>query len=105
MFVDESVLHSVHRYRPTFLATSSGLPTYYTPYEFQHTCSLMVEQSEESDTLATDDDLINPVIETKKCTTLPYVDANGFNKKEVAFRLASSIKEVLLLFFTYLLDC
>ncbi|KAJ9547681.1 hypothetical protein OSB04_020224 [Centaurea solstitialis] len=90
----ESVLHSVHRYRPTFLATSSGLPTYYTPYEFQHTCCLMVEQNEDSDTLATDDDLINPINETKKCTALPYVDANGFNKKEVAFRLASSIKEI-----------
>ncbi|KVI12507.1 Helicase, C-terminal [Cynara cardunculus var. scolymus] len=80
----ESILHSVHRYRPTFLATSSGLPTYYTPYEFQHKCLIMVEDSEDedSDTLATDNDLINPINGTKKCTTLPFVGADGFNKKE-----------------------
>ncbi|XP_024967059.1 DExH-box ATP-dependent RNA helicase DExH8 isoform X2 [Cynara cardunculus var. scolymus] len=92
----ESILHSVHRYRPTFLATSSGLPTYYTPYEFQHKCLIMVEDSEDedSDTLATDNDLINPINGTKKCTTLPFVGADGFNKKEVAFRLARAIKEI-----------
>ncbi|PWA77479.1 zinc finger CCCH domain-containing protein 4 [Artemisia annua] len=101
----ESVLNSVHRYRPSFLATSDGLPAYYEPYEFQHTCLLTIEHNEDSDPLATDDDLSNPIYATdddlsnpiyatKKCITRPFVDANGFNKKEVAFRLANSIKEI-----------
>lgn len=90
----ESILNSVHRYRPNFLATSNGLPAYCVPYEFQHTCLLTVEPNEDSDILATDDDLSNPIYETRKCTTLPFVDSNGFNKNEVAFRLANSIKEI-----------
>ncbi|KAI3693525.1 hypothetical protein L1987_76469 [Smallanthus sonchifolius] len=90
----ENVLNSVHRYRPNFLATSSGLPSYYEPYEFQHTCLLTVDHNDDSDPLATDDDLSNPFYETKKCIALPFVDANGFNKNVVAFRLANSIKEI-----------
>nr|GFB39856.1 DExH-box ATP-dependent RNA helicase DExH8 [Tanacetum cinerariifolium] len=46
-----------------------------------------------SDPLATDDYLSNPINATKKCITLPFVDASGFNKNEVAFRLATAIKE------------
>ncbi|GJT59842.1 DExH-box ATP-dependent RNA helicase DExH8 isoform X1 [Tanacetum coccineum] len=90
----ESVLNSVHRYRPSFLATSDGLPAYYEPYEFQHTCLLTIEHNEDSDPLATDDDPSNPINATKKCIALPFVDANGFNKNEVAFRLANAIKEI-----------
>ncbi|KAI3783173.1 hypothetical protein L2E82_13237 [Cichorium intybus] len=89
----ESVLNSVHRYRPKFLATSNGLPP-YTPYEFKHMCLVTVEQNEDSDTLAIEDDISNPIYETKKCLTLPYVDAYGFNKKGVSFTLANSIKEI-----------
>nr|GFB57632.1 DExH-box ATP-dependent RNA helicase DExH8 [Tanacetum cinerariifolium] len=89
----ESVLNSVHKYRPSFLATSVGLPAYYEPYEFQHICLLKIEHNEDSDPLATDDYLSNPINATKKCITLPFVDANGFNKNEVAFRLATAIKE------------
>ncbi|KAI7747707.1 hypothetical protein M8C21_018382, partial [Ambrosia artemisiifolia] len=89
----ETVLNSVHRYRPNFLATSNGLPSYYEPYDFHHTCLLTVDHGDDSDPLATDDDS-NPIYETKKCIALPFVDANGFNKNEVAFRLANSIKEM-----------
>ncbi|KAM0015378.1 putative RNA helicase transcription factor C3H family [Helianthus debilis subsp. tardiflorus] len=90
----DSVLNNVHRYRPNFLATSNGLPSYYEPYEFQHTCLLTVDHNDDSEPPAADDNLSNPLYETKKCVALPYVDANGFNKNEVAFRLADSIKEI-----------
>ncbi|KAD3068668.1 hypothetical protein R6Q59_017306 [Mikania micrantha] len=89
----ESVLYSMHRYRPNFLATSNGLPSYYEPYEFQHTCLLIVQHNDDSDPLATEDDN-NHINETKKCTTLPFVDANEFKKIEIAFILANSIKEI-----------
>ncbi|KAK1420477.1 hypothetical protein QVD17_22104 [Tagetes erecta] len=89
----ENILNSVHRYRPNFLATSHGLPAYYEPYEFQHRCRLTVEHNDEFDPLATDDDF-NSMYETKKCIALPFVGANEFNKSEVAFRLANSIKEI-----------
>ncbi|KAI3800938.1 hypothetical protein L1987_29038 [Smallanthus sonchifolius] len=89
----ENVLNSMHRYRPNFLATSNGLPAYYEPYEFQHTCLLTVEHDDDSDSLAIDDGS-NSFYETKKCVSLPFVDANGFNKNEIAFRLANSIKEI-----------
>lgn len=101
MSADENVLNSMHRYRPNFLATSNGGPSYYEPYEFQHTCLLAVEQNEDSDTLPTDDDFSNPICETKKCITLPFVGANGFNKSEVAFKLANSIKEVFEFFLVF----
>ncbi|KAL8207741.1 hypothetical protein R6Q57_007153 [Mikania cordata] len=90
----ENVLNSVHRYRPNFLATSNGLPSYYEPYEFQHTCLLTVDHNDDSEPLTTDDDPGNSFYETKKCIALPFVDANGFKKNEVAFRLANSIKEI-----------
>lgn len=84
----------MHRFRPDFLATSNGLPSYYEPNKFQHKCFITVEHNDDSDPLATNDD-INPIYETKKCTSLPFVGANSLNKNEVAFRLASSIKEVV----------
>ncbi|KAI7751903.1 hypothetical protein M8C21_002630 [Ambrosia artemisiifolia] len=90
----DSVLNNMHRYRPNFLATSNGLPSYYEPYEFQHTCLLTVDRNDDSEPPATDDDLSNPLFETKKCVALPFVGKNGFNKNEVAFRLAESIKEI-----------
>ncbi|CAI9300282.1 unnamed protein product [Lactuca saligna] len=89
----ESVLNSVHRFRPKFLATSSGLPP-YTPYEHKHTCLLNVEYNEDSDTFPIEDDISTTIHETKKCIALPFVDAHGFNKKEVSFTLANSIKEI-----------
>ncbi|KAL8253685.1 hypothetical protein R6Q59_031906 [Mikania micrantha] len=90
----ENVLNSVHRYRPNFLATTNGLPSYYEPYEFQHTCLLTVDHNDDSEPLTTDDDPGNSFYETKKCIALPFVDTNGFKKSEVAFRLANSIKEI-----------
>ncbi|XP_071699588.1 DExH-box ATP-dependent RNA helicase DExH8-like [Rutidosis leptorrhynchoides] len=90
----ENVINSVHRYRPNFLSSSNGLPAYYEPYEFQHTCHLTVEHDEGSDTLAADYDISNPVTETKKCIALPFVDDNVFRNVDVAFRLVNLIKEI-----------
>ncbi|KAL7589515.1 hypothetical protein Lser_V15G41368 [Lactuca serriola] len=89
----DSVLNSMHRFRPKFLATSSGLPP-YTPYEHKHTCLLTVESNEDSDNFAIEDDISTTIHETKKCIALPFVDAHGFNKKGVSFTLANSIKEI-----------
>lgn len=88
----------MHRFRPKFLATSSGLPP-YTPYEHKHTCLLTVESNEDSDNFAIEDDISTTIHETKKCIALPFVDAHGFNKKGVSFTLANSIKEVFFFFF------
>ncbi|CAH1434125.1 unnamed protein product [Lactuca virosa] len=89
----ESVLNSIHRFRPKFLATSSGLPP-YTPYEHKHTCLLTAEYNEDSDTFPIEDDISTTIHEPKKCIALPFVDAHGFNKKGVSFTLANSIKQI-----------
>lgn len=86
---DEDIINSLHRFRPKFLATSDGLPSYYQPYEFQHSCLLYSEEYGEVDSLAPDE-----VIEECKCVTVPFVDMDDFQITEVARNMATVIKEV-----------
>lgn len=90
------MLDSLHRYRPKFLSTSNGLPSYYDPSEFEHTCILTSQQPKENtDALATDDQLIEPSGETKKCTSVPFVAPNTFRNNDVATNLSTIMKQVL----------
>lgn len=95
-FSDEDILDSVHRYRPKFLSTSNGLPSYYDPYEFEHICLLTCQQpNEDTDALTTDDKHLEPSSETMKCVAVPFVAPNNFQNNDVAKKLATIIKQVL----------
>lgn len=97
-FADEDIMNSLHRFRPKFLVKSDGLPSYYEPYEFQHTCLLECEQNGYTNSLATEDELLGPFSETRKCVAAPFVDLNDFKMNEVAENMATVIKEVVNIF-------
>lgn len=84
----------MHKFRPKFLGTSNGLPTYYDPYEFEHTCLLNCDPPRDMDPLAADNEHIGPFFEAKKCVAVPFVAPNQFQSNNVAEKLASLIKEV-----------
>uniref|UniRef100_A0A803L9U4 RNA helicase n=1 Tax=Chenopodium quinoa TaxID=63459 RepID=A0A803L9U4_CHEQI len=81
------ILCSLHQYRPKFLATSCGLPSYYDPYEFRHTCLLECKPIDDSDALLEDD-------ETKKCLATPFVFPHHFQSQSIAEKFATVIKEI-----------
>lgn len=89
----EEVLNSIHRFRPQFLSESDGLPSYYEPYEFQHTCLLTCQQDGDTDELATDNEHLE-LSETTKCISAPFVPSNYFKSCEVAETFAVVIKEI-----------
>ncbi|CAL5335091.1 unnamed protein product [Camellia sinensis] len=68
----EDILNSVHRFRPKFLATADGLPLYYEPYEFQHTCLLTCQKNGNTDTMAADDEHSELPNEKRKCNSVPH---------------------------------
>ncbi|XP_028085537.1 DExH-box ATP-dependent RNA helicase DExH8 [Camellia sinensis] len=90
----EDILNSVHRFRPKFLATADGLPLYYEPYEFQHTCLLTCQKNGNTDTMAADDEHSELPNEKRKCNSVPFVPSSYFLSHEVAENLATIIKEV-----------
>ncbi|KAF5937318.1 hypothetical protein HYC85_024824 [Camellia sinensis] len=90
----EDILNSVHRFRPKFLATADGLPLYYEPYEFQHTCLLTCQQNGNTDTMAADDEHSELPNETRICNSVPFIPCSYFLSHEVAENLATIIKEV-----------
>ncbi|CAL5437258.1 unnamed protein product [Camellia sinensis] len=89
----EDILNSVHRFRPKFLGTADGLPLYYEPYEFQHTCLLTCQQNGNTDSMAADDEHFELPNETRKCNSVPFVPSSYFLSHEVAENLATIIKE------------
>ncbi|KAF3436447.1 hypothetical protein FNV43_RR23539 [Rhamnella rubrinervis] len=90
----EDILNSIHRFRPKFLGTSDGLPTYYDPYEFEHTCLLKCQLPGDTDALSVDDEQLEPSHDTKKCIAIPFVASNNFQSNAVAKKLATIIKEI-----------
>lgn len=105
-FADEDVLNSVHRYRPKFLSTSDGLPLYYEPYDFQHTCVLSCPQSP-IDVLAINEEENLELSEMRKCISVPFVPSSYFHSYGVAEMLATIVKEVIqfLCFVLYRYSC
>jgi HrpA-like RNA helicase len=85
----EDIINSLHRFRPKFLATADGLPSYYQPYEFQHACLLYCEQYGEFDSLAPDEN-----INKGKCFSVPFADMDDFRMNEVSKNMATVIKEI-----------
>ncbi|PON65915.1 Zinc finger CCCH domain-containing protein [Parasponia andersonii] len=90
----EDVLNSVHRFRPKFFGLSCGLPCYYDPYEFAHTCILKCQRKGDADALEVNDDHLEPSHKTKKCFAIPFVTSDKFNKTDVATKFAAIIKEI-----------
>ncbi|GLU16850.1 hypothetical protein SLE2022_332590 [Rubroshorea leprosula] len=89
----EDILNSVHRFRPKFLAASNGLPGYYYPYEFEHTC-LLCQPGRETEALAADDEHLDQLSETKKCVATPFVASSHFQANDVVKKLADIVKEI-----------
>lgn len=89
----------MHRFRPNFLPASNGIPTYYSPYEFGHTCLLECQQQGKIDALSSSDEQLEQSYETRKCVAVPFVASGHFQTNDVAENLVNTIKEVL--FFAY----
>ncbi|GMH21879.1 hypothetical protein Nepgr_023722 [Nepenthes gracilis] len=83
-------LSSLHQYRPKFLATSAGLPLYYDPYEFRHTCLLQCLPSEEALDVAEAD----KHDEIRKCLGMPFVSSGDFQTRRVAEKFVDVVKEI-----------
>ncbi|GMH20442.1 hypothetical protein Nepgr_022283 [Nepenthes gracilis] len=86
----DDILSSLHQYRPKFLATSAGLPLYYDPYEFRHTCLLQCQPSEEALDVAEAD----KHDEIRKCLGMPFVSSGDFQTRRVAEKFADVVKEI-----------
>lgn len=84
---DEDVVGSLHRYRPQFLQVSDGIPSYYYPYEFQHTCLL-------EDAVGMDDEQLHQSSGLEKCVARPFVSHDHFQTKYVADKMVAVVKEV-----------
>ncbi|XVF32773.1 hypothetical protein REPUB_Repub17cG0111500 [Reevesia pubescens] len=90
----EDILDSMHRFRPNFLAASNALPTYYSSYEFQHTCILQCQPQGETDALSSSDEQLEQSLETRKCIAVPFVASDHFQTNDVAEKFANAIKEI-----------
>ncbi|XP_042518041.1 DExH-box ATP-dependent RNA helicase DExH8 [Macadamia integrifolia] len=90
----EDVLNSVHRFRPKFLSISNGLPSYYDPYEFEHTCFIQSHSNGDTDILATGKEHPDSTNETRNCIAVPFVSPKQFQADSVAEKLLGSIKEI-----------
>ncbi|OVA00221.1 zinc finger protein [Macleaya cordata] len=91
----EDILNAMHRFRPKFLVTSNGRPSYYDPYEFSHTCFLGYRQNGDEDALSEEDDHIDPTVDTKTCLALPYVAPNDFKSILVSEKFSTVTKEII----------
>ncbi|XP_041017233.1 DExH-box ATP-dependent RNA helicase DExH8 [Juglans microcarpa x Juglans regia] len=94
----EDVLSSVHRFRPKLLATSNGMPLYYDPYEFEHTCLLKFHPDGDTDEPPADDEPLHPSNEIRKCLAVPYVASHNFQNSDVVEKLVATIKEIKVLY-------
>ncbi|KAL5713084.1 RNA helicase [Ranunculus cassubicifolius] len=90
----EDIISTIHRYRPSFLSRSNGLPTYYDPYEFEHTCLLESLQKGVMGENPASDEKLEKNLETRTCIALPFVDSHHFKAVSVAEKLAAIIKEI-----------
>ncbi|KAK1316402.1 Zinc finger CCCH domain-containing protein 4 [Acorus calamus] len=91
--ISDYILNAMHRFRPKFFVTTSGLPTYYEPYDYHHIC-LLQSQSAVRDPGAdaqNNEDLV-PSSESK-CLALPFVSSRDFQVNDVAKSLAEAIKK------------
>lgn len=84
----------MHRFRPKFLRASNGLPSYYSPYEFEHTCLLNCQPNGDGNVLTGDDEHPELTQETMECLSVPFVASTEFQKNDVAKKFANIIKEV-----------
>ncbi|KAK3407431.1 hypothetical protein EUGRSUZ_K03485 [Eucalyptus grandis] len=96
----EDVLSSLHRFRPNFLGTSEGFPSYNYPCDFQHKCLLECppnedeDEDENEDAAGLDDGKLNSSADTRECVALPFVAPNDFQTKNVAGTLTTVVKEI-----------
>ncbi|KAI3996073.1 hypothetical protein MKX01_007179 [Papaver californicum] len=93
----DDIVNSMHRFRPKFMVKANGLPSYYNPYEFEHTCSLGYLQYRNEDIGSENEDghtNLNLDIEKKTCLTLPYVAPDDFKANFVAEKFSTVLKEM-----------
>ncbi|XP_056170365.1 DExH-box ATP-dependent RNA helicase DExH8-like isoform X3 [Syzygium oleosum] len=94
----EDVLSSLHRFRPNFLGTSEGFPSYYYPCDFQHKCLLECrpneDEDEDEDAAGLDDEELNSSADIRECVAMPFVAPNDFQTKNVADKLTAVVKEI-----------
>lgn len=94
-FTDEDTLSKFHRFRPQFVSSSNSLPTCYNPYEFDHTCYVECQPSEDRYPHSKDEDNNQPH-EVRKCVSVPFVPPNAFQANTIAKNMANIFKEVFI---------
>ncbi|CAH2057623.1 unnamed protein product [Thlaspi arvense] len=90
----EDILGSFHRFRPQFISYSDSLPSYYNPYEFDHTCYVECKPSEDRIPHSVDEDNNQSPVEVRKCVSVPFVPPNAFQASAIAKNMANFIKEI-----------
>ncbi|KAK4750367.1 hypothetical protein SAY87_027816 [Trapa incisa] len=86
----EDVLGLLHRFRPEFLRTSDSFPSYYHPFNFQHTCLL-------EDVVGVDDEQLDQSSNVN-CVAGPFVSSDDFQTKDIAEKMVTVIKEIRALY-------
>ncbi|MED6155531.1 hypothetical protein PIB30_006033 [Stylosanthes scabra] len=89
----DDLLSSVHRFRPKFLSSFRGLPPYFDPYGYEHTCLVTCQSDGDIDGVAADEEGLEATAETK-CASVPYVISEDFHSYDVANMFAKIIKEI-----------
>ncbi|XLS96581.1 hypothetical protein HN51_039320, partial [Arachis hypogaea] len=90
----DDLLGSVHRLRPKFLSSFRGLPPYFDPYEYEHTCLVTCQGDGNIDGVSAYEEGIKATGETK-CASVPYVTSEEFHSYDVARMFTKIIKEVV----------
>ncbi|ESQ39418.1 hypothetical protein EUTSA_v10001290mg [Eutrema salsugineum] len=90
----EGILSSFHRFRPQFISFSDSLPTCYNPYEFDHTCYVECQASEDIYPHSEAEDNNQSPPEVRKCVSVPFVPPNAFQASVIAKNMANVIKEM-----------
>ena len=84
LFADDEIVSSLHRFRPKCLVTSNGVPSYYEPREYWHTCYLPSAHNRGSVALVVDDVVLEPHNGIQKCAAVPFVSFSHFRMSQVA---------------------
>ncbi|CAI0469713.1 unnamed protein product [Linum tenue] len=90
----EDIMTSLHRFRPKFLSQCDGLPVYYEPHQYVHTCHPQCEPRRDAVFATAEDEHQEEFCEMEKCTGAPYVASDQFKTIEVARNFSNIVKEV-----------
>ncbi|CAN0889021.1 DExH-box ATP-dependent RNA helicase DExH8 [Linum grandiflorum] len=96
----EDIMSSLHRFRPEFLSHSDGLPVYYEPDEYNHTCHIQCQPPKDSIVSTAENDQQQEGL-TELCIETPFVSSDQFKTIDIARNLSNIIKQVFSILFSF----